>query len=373
MVEAINDQASLSDTFSSRRYFRKFESITGHLTRVAGVLEAEGALSRDEVRVMARYTMALTFTFRALSMKYLLVGRDTGRFFGSLQLDTKDSGFPVAAELMTMANDAQQAGSHLANMPSEEALKDQMVRAIISERTVPTRLQFALSQRLYYKELARGDLFWAQNHPECFWLGNISEERRRFLIHWAVYDSQINLPVVYMMEVEDTGRTALPKDQYRWPEVMAHLMAQSLGGLKLLTIAKGFDEDFDDLHPKRMRRFYIGPMYSHAYTRQANPLRRVLADAQAPEGQDWALVWTEEDLTSERVIEERAGWFSTVEREVFALDPFAGRGVETGATRVERSIILPQRPFQVLVEKKPAGFDQIRKYVVGEGGRVLQY
>ena len=87
------------------------------------------------------------------------------------------------------------------------------------------------------------------------------------MLHWAVYDSQINLPTIYLMEVEDTGRTALPKDQYRWPEVQAHLMAQSMGGLKLLTIAQGFDEDFDDLHPKRLRRFHIGPMYSHAFTK----------------------------------------------------------------------------------------------------------
>ena len=37
----------------------------------------------------------------------------------------------------------------------------------------------------------------------------------------------------------------------------AHLMAQSLDGLKLLTIASGFDKDFPDLHPKRLRRIHL--------------------------------------------------------------------------------------------------------------------
>lgn len=367
------DHAGLTDTFASRRYFRKFEAITGHLMRVAGVMEAEGALSKTEVRVLTRYVRALTFTFRALSLKYLLVGRDTGRFFGSLAMDVKDSGFPVATELMTMANDAQQAGAHLQHMPGEEALKDDMVRTIVSDGLVPTKLQFALSQRLYYQELARGQLFWLRNDPDCEWLGDVSEGRRRFLMHWAVYESQINLPVIYLMEIEDTGSVALPKDQRRWPEVQAHLMAQSLGGLKLLTIARGFDEDFPDLHPKRLRRFHLGPMYSSAYTRQSGPLREVLEDAASPEGQDWALAWTVEDLQSERVVEERAGWFSTVEREVFALDPFSGRGAETGATRTERSIILPPRPFQVLAERNPPGFRDVRKFVVNTGGHVLRY
>jgi hypothetical protein len=373
LTHPADDRAGLTDTFASRRYFRKFEAITGHLSRVAAFMEADSRLTRTEVKVLTGHVAALTFTFRALSMKYLMVGRDTGRFFGSLMIDVRDSGFPVASELMTMANDAQQAPTHLANMPSEEALKSDMVRTIVSDREIPTKLQFALSQRKYYEELMKGHLFWVRNDPVCEWLGNVSDTRRRFLLHWAAYDTQTNLPVIYLMELEDTGKVSLPKDQRRWPEVQAHLMAQALGGLKLLTIAKGFDEDFDDLHPKRLRRYHIGPMYSHEFMRQSGPLRQVLEDAQAPEGQDWALVWTLEDLTSERVIEERSGWFGTVEREVFALDPFAGRGAETGASQTERAIILPQRPFQVLAEQNPPGFAGVTKYVVGEGGRVLRY
>lgn len=373
MTKADPDSSGLTDRFASRRYFRKFEAITGHMARVAAVMEADGGLSREDVKILARYGTMLTFTFRALSMKYLLVGRDTGRFFGSLAIDRTESGFPASAELLTMANDAQQARAHLDTMPSAEDLKDQMVRVILGDHTLPTKLQFALSQRYYYEELLRGQIFWAQNDPVCTWQGNISERRRKFLLHWAVYDSQINLPVVYLMELEDSGKVALPKDERRWPEVSAHLMAQSLAGLKLLTIAQGFDEDFDDLHPKRLRRFHLGPMYSSAFTAQSGPLQAVLSEARAPEGQDWALAWTTEILESDRVREERSGWFSTVEREVFLLDPFGGRGAETGATRTERAIILPQRPYQVLAEKNPPGFADVRKYVVGAGGRVLRY
>lgn len=162
-----------------------------------------------------------------------------------------------------------------------------------------------------------------RNDAQAEYMGEIVG-RRKYRIHWATYDSQVNLPVIYMMELEDSGRDALPTDARRWPEVQAHLSVQALGGLKLVTIARGFDEDFDDLHPKRLRRFHLGPMYSNAYTRQNGPLHDVLAEAKAPEGQDWAMVWTEEELLSDRVIEEKAGWFSTVEREIFALDPMGG-------------------------------------------------
>ncbi|MGR3661520.1 MAG: hypothetical protein ACU0CA_10115 [Paracoccaceae bacterium] len=372
-AELSRDHVGLIDTFAARRYFHKFERITGHLAAVATEMVAERRLSKTDEAVILGYLSDLANTFQALSMKYLMTGRDAGGFFGSLSFDAHESGFPVFRELMTMANDAQQAERHLRGMMSKADLKVEMIREIVGDLEIPTKLQFAMSQRLYYEQIHNGSLFWVQNDPQAIWLGDVEEDRRLYLLHWAVYDSQVNLPTIYMMEVEDTGRRALPKDHGRWPEAQAHLMAQSVAGLKLLTIAQGFDRDFDDLHPKRLRRLHIGPMYSSAYTRQSGPIRKVLEDAKSPEGDDWALAWTVEELESERVETEKSGWFGTVERQIFALDPFSGRGVDTGATRTTRSVILPERPYQVLAEINPPGFRDVRKFVVSSAGRVLSY
>ena len=62
-----------------------------------------------------------------------------------------------------------------------------------------------------------------------------------------------------------------------------------------------------------------------------------------------------------------------MEREVYALDPFGGRGVDLGATEMVRSVILPARPFQVLSERNPPGFANVRKFVVAPDGTVLRY
>lgn len=369
-IDLTQDHAGITDDLAARRYFAKFERITGHLARVAAEMEQEGSLTKTDVGIISDYVARIARTFRALSHKYLLTGRDTGQFFGSLSIDRHESGFPVFSELMKMANDATQAETHLAGMHSAKALKDQMVAQIVGDLTVPTKLQFALAQRMYYEELQKGMLFWPTNDPKAIWQGN-TEERRSYLLHWAVYDSQQNIPTIYLMDIEDSGETALPKDQTRWPRVQAHLTAQASGGLKLLTIAQGFDRDFDDLHPKRLRRLHVGPMYSSAFTLQSGPIREVLEEAQSPQGEDWTLAWTHEELISERVELEKKGWFSSVEREIFKLDPFAGRGAETGATRISRSMILPQRPYQVLAEKNPPGFSGVRKFVVSPAGRVV--
>lgn len=372
-TDLTRDHADLTDTFAARRYFAKFEAITGHLARVAAVMEREGSFSKLDVKVVGRYVGAIAATFRALSLKYLLTGRDTGVSFGALSIDRVESGFPVFGELMAMANDALQAETHLLGAMSVAEMKDAMVRQIVGDLTIPTRLQFALSQRLYYQALTSGGVFWVQNDPQARWLADLSPVRRRYLLHWAVYDSQINLPTIYLMEVEDSGDTGLPIDDRRWPEAQRHLMAQSVAGLKLLTIAQGFDRDFDDLHPKRLRRIHLGPMYSSAFTLQTGPLREVLSEVRASVDQDWTLAWTLETLESERVEMEKSGWFSSVEREIFALDPFAGRGADSGATRNERAVIMPVRPYQILAEKAPPGFRDVRKFVVSGSGQVVSY
>jgi hypothetical protein len=362
-ADLTRDHHRLEDTRVTRRYFGKFAAITGHLAKVAALFEAENRLTRAEVEAVARYLVALNITFRALAHKYHFAGRYAHA--GKLTFDRVDSGFPVYSELLQMANDATQGAAHLAG-PGPEALKDDMVRVILADQVVPAKLQFALSQRLYFEELKKGGLFWARNDPEAAWLGGEGRERRQYLIRWAVYDSATNLPVIYLMNVQDSGRVALPKDDRRWPEVTAHLMAQAVGGLKLLTIATGFDADFDDLHPVRLRRFTIGPLHSQAFTIQSGPIREVLDKARAPEGEDWAMVWTEEDLVADRTEMVKSGWFGEVERQIYA----AG---EEGFSKEERFVILPQRPYQALAELDPPGFRGVRKFVVGPQGRLLSY
>ena len=367
-LDLTTDHKALDDDLAARRYFKKFDRITRMMSGVTTEMAVEGSLTTLESELLETYVRAISSTFGALSMKYLIAGRLKGAGAAHLTIDFHESGFPVFQEIVTLANDTAQAGTHLANLPVAAKLKDDMVKIILTERRAPVELQYAISQRLYFQRLAKGGLFFAQMHPQARWLEDLPNGRRKFLIHWAVYDSQMNVPVVYFLDLDDAGGTTLPKDSSRWPAAQSHLLAQSVSGLKLLTIAKGLDTDFPDLHPKRLRRLFLGPMYSSAYTLQTGPIRDVLQDARSGEGEDWALAWTLEDLESERTHVEK-GWFSSTETEVFRLDPLAG-GTESGASRIQRNLILPQRVFQALAERDPEGFRKVRKYVVGTDGRV---
>lgn len=371
------DHKRLEEAHETRRYFAKFERIISHLRKVAESVVSEDTALEAEIPIIRDYLNALSGTFTALSYKYLLASRVSGMLPNQMTIDRHESGFPVFQEILQMANDALQASNHLRSLPSMRELKLAMVNHILREQTAPLDLQFAASQRQYYEQLADGSLFWAQNDPRIAWSGSLDEDRRKYRIHWAAYDSQQNIPLIYVMDLEDSGGWPLAKDERRWPRVQSHLMAQSPASLKLVTIASGFDNDFEDLHPKRLRRFYVGPMYSHTFTRQSGPLRDVLAQAGGRRGEDWALAWTTETLYASSTKREPFGFFGSVERQVFQLDPFSSHGDNpqdaAGHSNQHRSVILPQRPFQILAEQNPAGFSNIRKYAVSPSGNIISY
>ncbi|AQQ05190.1 hypothetical protein B0E33_17760 [Roseibium algicola] len=371
------DHRTLEEAHETRRYFAKFERIISHLQGVAESVINENTALASEIPVLKEYLEALSGTFTALSYKYLLAGRVSDMLPSLLNIDRQDSGFPIYQELLQMANDAMQADKHLRSLPAMRELKLEMVNHILREQSSPTNLQFAASQRQYYEELAKGDLFWARNDPRLAWMGNVVDNRRLYRLHWAVYDSQQNIPLIYILDLEDSGKWPLAKDERRWPRVQSHLTAQSSASLKLVTIARGFDRDFDDLHPKRLRRFFLGPMYSHTFTQQSGPLRDVLAEAAGRPGEDWALAWTTETLVASGSEFESAGFFSSVERQIYQLDPLSAHNPASqevaGHTHQQRSLILPQRPYQILEERNPPGFANIRKYVVSPSGKILSY
>lgn len=359
---------------AARRYFAKFDRITGYLHQLADTHfrnSADDAAARGEIDCIVGYLDALSNSFAALSTKYLMTGLVTKRFQAALEIDRTESGFPIYREVLQMASDLTQAGRHLSNLPEQEQIKAEIVDHILRHHTIPRPLQYALSQRIYYEALQQKQLFLAQNDPVITRLGNSGPSRRIFLVHWAVYDSQRNLPNIYVMVLEDSGLRALHRDDERWPLVQQHLMAQSLSSLKLLTIATGFDKDFRDLHPKALKRIHIGPMYSNTFTSQRNDIHALLAESGGEEGKDWLLVWTSESLVSKETRNVRSGLFGTVPQEIYALDHTDAAAFDAGASDIERSIILPYRPFQALLAGQAPALNHYKRYVVGPDDKVL--
>ena len=365
----------ISDSAACRGYFGKFGEITRHIRGLAAEMTLDGTskgLAELEAEVVEGYLRSLSGTLSALSIKYLMTGLIGGRRPGPLAIDHTDSGFPLFQEIIQMASDAGEVQAQLAELPQRAALKEDMVDHLLQHRSLPRDLQLAMSRRVYYEMLAEVPLFLAQNPPRLVPLGTKDPETRGHLCHWAVYDSQRNLPNVYLMQLEDSGERSLTQDQRRWPLVAEHLLAQSLSSLKLLTIARGFDKDFQDLHPQVLKRLHIGPMYANDLTQHSDMVQDILAESDDEPGQDWVLCWTVETLRAKGSEQTSTGLFGSVRTEIYDIDPQAPEEVEAGASAIERCMILPYRPYQRLVERDLPQLRGVRKYVVGPDGAILR-
>ncbi len=364
----------ISDSAACRGYFGKFNEITRHIQVLAGEMSLDGTskgLAELEAEILEGYLRSLSGTLTALSIKYLMTGLVGGRRPGPLTIDHTDSGFPLFQEILQMASDAGELEAQLAELPRRGTLKENMVDHMLRHRSLPRELQLAMSRRVYTEMLSEVPLFLAQNPPQLMPLGTRDPETRGHLCHWAVYDSQRNLPNVYLMQLEDSGERSLTQDQRRWPLVSEHLLAQSLSSLKLLTIARGFDKDFQDLHPQVLKRIHVGPMYANDLTRHSDTVQDILAESDDEPGQDWVLCWTVETLRAKGSELTSSGLFGSVRSEIYDIDPQAPEQVEAGASTIERCMVLPYRPYQRLVERDLPQLRKVRKYVVGPDGAIL--
>ncbi len=364
----------LTDNDLCRRYFAKFEGILGHLHRVAwqeGPSGSRGALADLETECIETYLRRLGRSFTALSLKYLLTGLIHHKLPANLEIDQTDSGFPMAQEIIRLAEDRERAKEKLADLPDQATLKSEIVDHLLKYKTMPRDLQFAMSQRVYYEMLRDENLFYSQSEPRFIVLDEVQDGVLTYLVHWAVFDRERNFPNIYLMVLKDSSHRHLTQDDRERDEVSRHLMSQSLSSLKLLTIASRFDKEFSTLHPKLLKRVHVGPLYSNRFTRHADPVQQILAEAAGEPGQDWVFCWTVEALFSKETRRTPSGFFGETLEEIFHLDIHSPEVFDAGASALERAMLLPHRPYQFLVESDLEQLKPIRKYVVGPDGLML--
>ena len=332
-----------------------------------------GRLGDLETEIIEGYLANLSESFTALSMKYLLSGMVDHRLPARLEIDQTDSGFPMFREMIKLSDDREKVKEELDKLPPAAQLKNDIIDHLLKFKTLPRELQFTLSQRVYFETLAEKQLFISQNRPVFILLSGEDDKVMRYMVHWAVYDRDRNFPNLYMMVLEDSSHTTLARNPHLRGRVESHLMAQSSASLKLLTIATGFDKDFDTLHPKLIKRVHVGPLYSNKFTRHSDPVQKVLTEAGDDLEQDWVFCWTVESLFSKDVKRTPSGFFGETLHQIYHVDIHSPEVFDAGASAIDRAMIMPYRPYQRLVESDYDHLKAIRKYVVGPDGLVLNH
>jgi hypothetical protein len=316
-------------------------------------------------------------------------------FTESFRISRAESGFPVFQNVLDLENDKAQAEKRIAAIPEPDALRAEMADFILRHKEFPTVLQRSMAERLYLEEARKGEVFSPFVLPKTVKVSvNPKTGRPYYLVHWGVFDGAANLPLVYMVMVEDSSdkmidtlvaagnrlnervEIPLPVDGLLNPE-LAHRFddfaeKNSAYSLSPATIAGNLDKDFDELHPKQLRRVVLGPFYSAGITEHNSTVSEVLAKVRKTENA-WLLTWTIQEVWSIAETPAKRGlWSSQPAREQFHINTDDLEAARQGVSSYERHALIPHEAYQALYAAGEADkiFGGYKVHIVS-GGKVI--
>ena len=309
-----------------------------------------------------------------------------------LRISQSESGFPAFHNVLDLKSDRVQAEARLKELREPDDLRQAMVDHILSNKSFPEQLQAEMAERSYLGIIQEGKHFGPVVLPKTIRVSvNPKTGRPYYVVHWGYYDGSANLPMIYMLTVEDssddlvkmlvgpTGKLnkeiniKLPVGGLLNPDLAVQFddfcEKNSAYSLMLATIATSLDQDFDHLHPKQLRRFIFGPFYHADYTHHGQKVDQILARVRNPENA-WLMTWTMQEIFSVNEQPAKWGlWSSQPAREEFHINTDDLECVQQGVTSFERNALVPHEAYQAIYA---AGMDEeifggYKKHVISDG------
>ena len=352
-----------TDTSSAGLYFESINAALDGLDTFLG--EDDSPLYKHDL------IGAVVEEYLALLRGSLDAWRNRIAFGDSFKISQAESGFPAYRNVLELENDRRDAKKRLAAMASDEQIRREMVDYILSKKKFPGALQKTMAERSYLESIRSGRHFASLVLPKTVRVSvNPKSKRPYYVVHWGYYDGSANLPMIYMASIEDSSKSMidtlvgkdgrfnrkvdipLPVDGLLNPD-LAHQFddfcdKNSSYSLTLSTIATNLDKDFDNLHPKQLRRFVLGPFYHADITVHGETVDQILAKVRRRENQ-WLMTWTLQEIYSIHEKPAKWGlWGGEPPRDEFYINTDDLDCVRMGVSAFQRHALVPHDAYQAI-------------------------
>ncbi|MES0030459.1 hypothetical protein [Mesorhizobium sp. M0040] len=349
------------------------EAAARYFSAIAAALGGLEVFMRDDRSPLYRHGIVTKVVAEYIARldKSFSCWRNRLGFTETFRISRAESGFPVFQNLLELENDRLQADARLANLPLADELREEMADFILRHKEFPEALQKSMAERLYLEDVKSETTFGPFTLAQTVKVSvNPKTLRPYYLVHWACFDGSANLPLVYMVTVEDSSDDMirqlvdssgklnervdipLPVDGLLNPE-LAHRFddfteKNSAYALSPATIAVNLDKDFEPLHPKQLRRVVLGPFYSAGITDNNSTVSEVLAKVRKPENA-WLLTWTIQEVFSKAEKPGRKGLFSSEKTtQEFFINTDDLEAARQGVSSYENHALIPHEAYQAL-------------------------
>ncbi|RUZ74625.1 hypothetical protein EN943_23375 [Mesorhizobium sp. M7A.F.Ca.US.006.01.1.1] len=349
------------------------EAAARYFSAITAALNGLEVFMRDDRSPLYRHGIVAKIVAEYIARldKSFACWRNRLGFMDTFRISRAESGFPVFQNLLELENDRRQADARLANIPLAGELREEMADFILRHKEFPEALQKSMAERLYLEDVKSENTFGPFTLAQTAKVSvNPKTGRPYYLVHWATFDGSANLPLVYMVTVEDSSDAMirqlvdrngklnetidipLPVDGLLNPE-LAHRFddfteKNSAYTLSPATIAVNLDKDFEPLHPKQLRRVVLGPFYSAGITDNNSTVTEVLAKVRKPENA-WLLTWTIQEVYSKSEKPGRKGLFSSEKTtQEFFINTDDLEAARQGVSSYENHALIPHEAYQAL-------------------------
>lgn len=319
--------------------------LSSRLSNLSEILKREGN------EFVVPYFQIVKNSIDCLTLKYEIKGEDKIDF--SLTIDPTDSGFPTVKDFYLIERNKEEAKSVLEQLPERDEIIDSIRKSILRGES-PINWQIVLKRHNFYAKLSKSKVLkeYHLNEPRL-----IKEEngRRFYTQEWSCVEMATNVPVFYRMCFTQ-DRRASPIEEAPNYKLETLIYQTKLSMIDLKGFAALVDRDIEELHPKLIERYEIGPYYD-SLTTNSQELSEAFNDMENPS----ALKFTIGRVLSEKV-QKYGNWADWIlgrktEKEIF------------GPVDSETRMIVPFRVKQKLKNKDEHG-NPCKIYGVTESGEV---
>jgi len=348
----LSDSATLNSKDEYALYFNHLWTVFERLLMAYRSTQAGSSYEVVSIRI---YLNKLLYSIQALRKKY------TYNPAHSLRIDLTDSGFPNFLEISYLSVDLMNRESRLMALPPVSMLKGAMLDHMFRHHEDSNDLLWQMSEREYFQMLDPDKLFLTFTPGRIEFLGE-TDKCRSYIFSWGCYDFKSNRPYIHILNFEqDRSADPLHHKQANYHQFLEVVKAEGSRVPDVGLLALAIDNDLETIHPKVLKRIWLGPLHSRRSCVVNDGLCSILS-LYSKADDDFILLMKDEIVFSVRQQEMAAGGAFTPRRvrEIFHLPETDLELYEAKASSIHHYMMMPHRVLQHM--QSDGSLDQYKRY-----------
>jgi len=366
---SLNKKFIMLNNEKTREYFKKTNNISKMITNIVkhNINSDDSKKTTTDDAVILKHINLLNNTIYALSLKYKFNGLVDHKQNTIFNIDAMDSGYPLQKEILFLESDKNRSEELSKTLIKKEIIKEGLIHCALHYKSINTDLQYDLCMHDFYNFIKNNELFLSFNGFNITPLKD-RDGIKRGIANWSVFDHETNLPSVFIMMFEYSGKEQLEEDSQVFKDMKMAAIENSYSPNKLMMVANRIDYALDNVHPKCLKKITVGPIYNGGITNHSPIIDNLLKG----EGEEnWILSWKKETILSKSTRTVSTGFFSSKQEEIYHIDGTNYDAMESGATEIENSIILTYDAYQKFDRSEKDLLKQFKKIIVSNSGEVV--